>query len=85
MTQFSADNETFGGHCRDMYADHYSKNLLEEVNQLLGTIRCCVQFWKLRKLSTEEEHGAIRESQCTMIHKHCQAAGTINFPSSYCK
>lgn len=59
VTQLSTHNEIRGGRRQRLHGDHYSKNLLKNLNQLLGTIGCFVQFWDRGKLYTIEEHVSI--------------------------
>lgn len=52
------------------------------MNQLLGTIRCFVQFWEPGELNTVEEQGTIEERKCAILQMNHEATCIINAPSS---
>lgn len=57
VTQVFTYNEVWG-QCQNLYADHYSRNMLEAINKLLGTIEmpCIVQgYWSAPALKKRME------------------------------
>lgn len=70
VTTLFTDNEFRSGYPQNLYADHYSKILLEIIYQALGAIRCTLQTWEPGELSNVEEHGTIEERKgLVLFHK----------------
>lgn len=79
VTKLFTGQKMFGGHLKMLLADHYNKNLPETINQLVGVIRCFVQFRGAGELQSREERGTIEEKEMfqsliesgSYIHHQC--------------
>lgn len=70
MTQIFTGNKVCCGPRGKLYADHYSRKLLEVIIQFLGTIRGFVKFWEPDELNTIEEYGPIERINFTIIQMY---------------
>lgn len=82
VNQFFTDIAGRGGHRQIMYADHYGKNPLENIFQLLGTIRWLIQYLETDKLNIIEEHRNIKENHYNVVQLDLNISWLSKVPSS---
>lgn len=61
VTQVYKDSETRGEHRQKMCTDHFDKNFLVVMNQMLCSIRFFVQAWNPGMLNKTEDHDSLEQ------------------------
>lgn len=76
------DDEPCDRYHQKLYAEDYTKNLLDKITQLLATVKCFVQFYLSGEFNTLKAHQSMEERRSTTLQKPWMATCTINVSCS---